>query len=781
MLADKKLTRRGFVVTSAAVAGGMAIAVRSHVAAQTPTSASPEAAAPVTDGFASDTTQSLEAGVAENAFPPVTRPQDFSVFLAILEDDTVIVRVAQPESGQGLMTQAVYNVAEELGSDIATMVPEFASPSGDWEAFNESVIVTGDTTSTFFSGRSTLPNRRNAYLQAGASARERLKAAAAARWDVAAADVSAEQSVLTNTATGETLRYGEVAVEAASIVLEAEPAIKDSSEWTLLGKGDFVKLNNELIVTGKATFGIDVRVEGMKYAALAQSPVQGGVVKSFDADAIKDMPGVIQVVEVAATTEVAEEPPVLAMMGGAQSINSAIAVVADHYWQARTALEALPIEWEYGDGAQFASVDQIQDESWARLDAGEVQPYMTIGDPAAAMADAEVITRDYWTPYSEQSMMEPLNGTAVLNDDGTMEVWMPTAEALNGYSAVQQETGIDPDKITFHQTYVGGSFGRRTNGDDSRMVAAVAKQVPGVPVQVIWSREQTFIGGRYRGAQASRVSAVLGEDGLPTTLSVLSVAGNMSGWFSSPLLQGNPIANVEVGSAAINSHLITGPYRGPGYNSAAFILDSFVDELSYEAGIDPLEYRIKLYEPYFDPGYVRALKVAGEKIGWGAELPKGEGIGIAIHNWAQNLQEDPPFLGSTQVTAAHVKVDQDGTLHVLRLEVVPDVGTIINKDAVDQQMVGGTIFGLNMALNEELTLEDGALVETNFDTYPMLRMGDMPEINVHYDALTGDPRYSEAGEAPVGPVGPAIANAIFAAIGTRVRAMPFRKADLTWS
>jgi len=392
----------------------------------------------------------------------------------------------------------------------------------------------------------------------------------------------------------------------------------------------------------------------------------------------------------------------------------------------------------------------------------------------------EVITREYWTPYSEHAMMEPLNGTAVVRDN-TLEIWIPTAESLQGYSAVQQETGFDPENIIFHPTYVGGSFGRRTNGDDARMVAAVAKAIPGVPVHVIWTREQTFIGGRYRAAVATRGKAVLGEDGIPTALTLESVAGNQAGWFASPLLQGNPIPNIAVGMAPINTHLLAGPYRGPGYNAAGFILDTFIDELAYEAGIDPLEYRLRLFEPYFDPGYVRTLKVAAEKIGWGATLPKGEGLGIAIANWSQDLQADPPFLGSTTATAAHVKVDQDGTLHVVRLEVVPDLGTVINYDAVDQQIHGGTIFGLNMALNEELTLQDGALVETNFDTYPMLRMADMPEITVHFDALTGDPRYSEAGEVPVGPVGPAIGNAIYAAIGKRVREMPFRKADLTWS
>jgi isoquinoline 1-oxidoreductase beta subunit len=776
MLTDKKLTRRGFLVSSSAIAGGFALSVSAlgrRAGGQTPVAATPAAGAPSLAD-----TQNLAAGVASGEFPPMSRPEDLSIWLAILEDDTVVVRVPQPESGQGLMTQAVYNVAEELASDISKMVPEFASPSLDWAGFND--LVLGDVTSVFFAGRSTVMNRRTAYFQAGASARERLKAAAAARWGVTAADVTVANSVLTNTKTGDTLRYGEVAQEAAAVTLDAEPAIKDPSEWTLLGKGDFGKLNNELIITGKATYGIDVQIEGMKYAALAQSPVQGGVLKSYDFNAIKDMPGVIKVVEVAATAEVNDDPPILAMNGAMQAINSAVAVVADHYWQAHQALAALPIEWDPGDGAKWATIDQVKQSAFDRIDAGEVQPYMTIGDPAPALAAGTVISHDYWTPYSEHSMMEPLNGTALMDGD-TLEIWMPTSESLQAYSAVQQETGLDPANITFHPTYVGGSFGRRTNGDDARMVAAVAKQLPGVPVHVIWTREETFIGGRYRAAVATRAKAVLGDDGLPTVLTLESVAGNQAGWFASPLLQGNPIPNVAVGMAPINTHLLAGPYRGPGYNAAGFILDSFVDELAYEAGIDPLEYRIKLYEPYFDPGYVRALKVAAEKIGWGKTLPKGEGLGIAIANWSQDLQQDPPFLGSTTVTAAHVKVDQDGTLHVLRLEVVPELGTVINYDATDQQIHGGTVFGLNMALNEELTLDNGALVETNFDKYPMLRMGDMPEINVHFDALTGDPRYSEAGEVPVGPVGPAIANAIFAAIGKRVREMPFRTADLTWS
>jgi isoquinoline 1-oxidoreductase beta subunit len=240
------------------------------------------------------------------------------------------------------------------------------------------------------------------------------------------------------------------------------------------------------------------------------------------------------------------------------------------------------------------------------------------------------------------------------------------------------------------------------------------------------------------------------------------------------------IPNATAGWENINTHILTGPYRGPGYNSASFMIESFTDELAEAAGIDELEYRLNLYSKWIDPGWVKVLETLKEKTEWGKALPEGHAQGIAICNWAAELQSDPPFFGSTVGCVAHVEVTKDGTLTVHSLDVAFDLGKVTNKDAVLAQLQGGTLFGYNMSMNEGLTLDKGAFVEKNFDKYPVFRMADVPEVNIHFDALSGDDRYSETGEVGVGPVGPAIANAVYKVTGKRMRETPFRKFDLSW-
>jgi isoquinoline 1-oxidoreductase subunit beta len=612
-------------------------------------------------------------------------------------------------------------------------------------------------------------------LQAGASARERLKAAAAEKWGVDVAEVEAENSVLTNSSTGETLRFGEVVTQAAAIELEAEPELKPESEWTILGKRSLGKYQNPLIVTGKATYGIDVIQENMLYAALMQSPVQGGRLKSYDFEAIKDMPGVHSVVVV----DPDEKRPegAVPVPFGSQPAQAGVAVVAEHYWQARKALEALPVEWEDGDGAKWTDDQMMREAAFEALDGAELETLVELGDISDIDEQTTVVEAEYWTPYTDNAPIEPLNGTALVTDE-RVDLWHPTQHTQQAWALAVEETGVAPENVHVHPTFIGGAFGRRVFGDDVRMVVAIARQVKGRPVHVIWSREEMFRQGRYRSAYASRFKAGLGSDGLPVAWESKAAGDGvfLSYYHDGPMTTA-VVPNVSVQLQRMPFHILPGPNRGPGYNTFAFMVESFVDEMAHAAGQDPLEYRLQLYANYRDPGWVKCLEVVGEKSGWGKELPKGQGMGVAISNWSMT----ETHFGTTVATVAQVEVSQEGELKINQIDVAFDTGKIMNEDAVRAQYEGGTIWGMNLAVNEGLTVENGRIVEGNFDVYPMMRMADIPQINVHLDALTGHDRFGEIGESPVGPVGPAIANAIFAATGKRVRSMPFRNEDLSWS
>jgi len=368
--------------------------------------------------------------------------------------------------------------------------------------------------------------------------------------------------------------------------------------------------------------------------------------------------------------------------------------------------------------------------------------------------------------------------------DDAVEGWCPTQDTIQAYWVTIDETGVAPENVTLHQTYVGGGFGRRTMGDDVRMVVAVAKEYPGVPVKTIWSREECFAQGRYRTPVQTRFRAVLGADGYPLAVdSTLAFTGSSpqfqlpNGWIDAPYFTSGVIPNVRLALTAMPVNVLNGAYRGPCYNSNAFSVETFIDECAVAAGTDPLEYRLKLVSMW-DKSWADCLRVAADKAGWGGELPPGEGRGIAITSWPLASVHD---FGSVCCVVARVQVSRAGELSVRQVDVAFDCGRVANADAVRSQIEGGMLFGMNMSLNERLTIRNGAIVESNFHEYPILRMGDhLPEIRVHFDALSGHDRFAIMGEVPVGPIGPAIGNAIYQATGKRLRSTPFRKHDLAW-
>jgi isoquinoline 1-oxidoreductase beta subunit len=750
--AASRLSRRSFVVSTLAASGALML------------------------GF------SEESDAAEGQALPWDKPNpqgavEFTPWLSIAPDDTVTVRVTTPDIGNGVMTQAAAFVMEELGCSWDKIRPEYASTNRDY--LNDAVYSKVAGITGYFSGRSTGPDRMKTYMQVAASARERLKAAAAQQWGVNSADVVAQNGNLSHAQSGRRMRFGEALPRAARVRLETEPQPKDRSQWTFLGKKSPAKVQIPEIVNGAAVYGMDIRLSNMVYAALRQSPVQGGKLRAFDAAAVKAMPGVLAVVAVRPEENKPTELKTPFPIGFSRGAHG-IAVIAEHYWQARTALDALPVQWDDGPGAQWKSTEQMYQSLHQAVNRTGGKPEKNTGDVAAAFkGNTKIVEATYLTPYCEQAPMEPLNGTALVEKD-RVEVWHPSQHSQMAFLVAADEAGVAPQNVHFHQTYVGGGFGRRIFGDDVRMVVAVAKQFPGRPVHVIWSREEATRQGRYRAAMASKLKACLGPDGLPTGLVARAAGGpgfSVNGLADTALM--GVIPNIEVNSEVVPFHILTGPYRGPGYNSNAFMVETFLDECAHAAGIDPLDYRIKLYGKWGDVGWVKCLEEVKKKSGWGEPLSKGQGRGVAVANWGMHGAADA---GTTVATVAKVEVSRDGKLKILQLDVAFDTGRVMNEDAVRVELEGGTLFGLNMTLNEELTIHNGRVVEGNFDTYPMLRMAQVPKtIGVHFGGLSDNPRYNEIGEPPAGSVGPAVGNAIFAATGKRLRSTPFRKHDLSWT
>jgi isoquinoline 1-oxidoreductase beta subunit len=731
-----RVTRREFIVATSIVGGGMAIGLL-----------------PRADAAA-------EGAVAAELTP----------WIVIGADNVVTVRVPGPESGTGNSTQAAMFVAEELDCAWGDVRVEPISFNRNTREGNLYLGATGIWST--FAGAGASGDVMKALTQAGASARERLRAAAAARWKVPVREVEASAGVLSHSKSKRHARYGELAAAAAAIKLPKEPAPKPRERWSLLTRQKLPMVHARSVVEGTAVYGMDVQIPGMLHAALLQCPVHGGKLKSYDFEKIKGMPGVrgVAVVDPDEPRRELKKPADWANT----KAQSGIAVVAEHYWQASKALEAMPVSWDFGPGTQWKTTQQIYDALYARLKEPAADLLSDVGDAPRLIGapDANLVEASYHTPLCDHAVMEPLNGTALVTED-RVELWHPAAMVIQALVIASEETGVPPENIHFHTPLVGGSFGRRVNCDDVRMVVAVAKKFRGTPIHVVWSREETFRQGKYRDLHAVRMRAALGPDGLPEALVTHVAAWKpvMFGMSDAVYVRG-PIPNVRIETSNVETHILTGQYRGPGYNSHCFFVECFIDECAAKAGVDPLEYRRRLLASWPDTGWLKCLEVAAKHAGWGTALPADQARGIAIGNFGGGGE---PHAGMTVAAVATVEVTGARELRVRSLDLAFDCGQVLNMDAVRSQLEGSAVFGLNMCLNEEINIENGRVVEGNFDTYPMLRLADIPRIHIHAEALSGHERYGNAGEAGVGVIGPAIANAVFAACGVRMRKMPFRQ------
>jgi isoquinoline 1-oxidoreductase beta subunit len=651
--------------------------------------------------------------------------------------------------GEGVFTSMPMLIAEELECDWTKVRAEYASAN---RSLRENRVY-----QRFATGGSGAVRRSREYLQqAGASARARLIAAAAQEWSVPASQCRAENGTVVHAASGRRVNYGAIAAAAAKVKIDAEPAIKTSDQFRLLGKSQ-KRLDVPLKVNGSATFGIDVRLPDMLYASVVTCPVYGGKLKSYNFDAIKNMPGVHAAVE----------------------IPNGVAVVANSFWRAKTALEVMPVEWDLGEHAQASSEAFRQAFRAALNESGTVASEK--GDALTAIKGAaKVVEADYEAPYLAHATMEPMNCTAHVTPE-RVEIWVGTQNPEGALAAAAEITGVAPENVYVHNCFLGGGFGRRFYNDDVRQAVAVAKAV-GRPVKLIWTREEDMRHDFYRPMSAIRFRAGLDANGTPVALLNRSVTHSILSWFRPDAVKsGIDRTSVEglnnmsygfehqrVEHLIKNTHVPVAFWRSVGSSQNAFALESFVDEVAHAGGKDPVELRRVLLKGHAD--WLHVLDTVAEKANWGKALPQGTAQGVAIHE----------SFGSIVAQVAEVAVSKRGEVRVERVVCAVDCGHVVNPLNVDEQMESGIVYGLTAAFYGQIRIDKGRAVEGNFDDYQMLRINQMPEVETHL-ALSGGDKWGGIGEPSVPPLAPAVCNAIFKITGKRIRSLPLMNHDLSWA
>jgi isoquinoline 1-oxidoreductase subunit beta len=708
--------------------------------------------------------------------PPADGGVEVNPWIVIGPDDRVLIRVNQSEMGQGVMTSNPMMICEELECDWSKVQAVYADPNRHVRENNIYDHLHTEASSSVRLGRVL-------YQQAGASARERLKAAAAQQWGVPVAEVTSKNSVLTHQPTGRTLRYGEIAAKAAAIKLDKEPAIKPPDQYTLIGTR-VRRFDVELKSRVEAVYGIDIRLPGMVYAATKQPPSYGGWLKSFDFEAIRSRPGVIAAIPMEG-------------LGAA----SGIAVVADSWWHAKTALDAMPITWDPGPNANRSSSDLFE-QYRAALDHRGPMP-VDEGDVEAALrGSTKIIEAEYHLPHQAHAQMEPPNCTARLTADRA-EVWLGTQTPDYATVRTAKLTGLPTDKVFVYNCFEGGGFGRGGMHGELEQAITIAKALGGRPVKVLWTREEDLghVNG-YHPMGVARLTAGLGPDGMPLGLWV-RVAGNDA-------LEGTPLIEFGKHKAKLAHQLLRGfhlfPYdvpnlrvevstmktfvpcatwRSTGTYANVFYLESFVEEMARAAGRDPIEYRRALisraspgsFEDNAKADWLKALDLVAEKAGWGRQLPRGTGIGFAI----DDRKAVAPRGIALVAMGVRVSVSPSGSVTIERMDIVHDRGhAIVNPEAAERQIRGMMAWSLGPVFNQEISFRDGVVEQTNFDTYVPIRMNEFPrQISINY--IKTDRWISGIGEEVVPLVAPAILNAIHMATGKRVRSVPLRNHDLSWT
>lgn len=716
------LSRRRFLIGTAAAAGGFSLGFHLPFAAQ---------------------------AQERNAILP-----EVNAWVLIHPDDTVVVRIARSEMGQGTLTGLAQLVAEELECDWSKVTTEYPTPG---ESLRRNRIW-----GNFSTGGSRGIRESHEYVrQGGATAREMLVAAAATLWKVPVQECSAANSVITHNPSGRTVTYGAVASLAAHMQPPASVRLKDPKDWKIAGK-PLPRLDTRDKLTGKQVYGVDLQLPGMLNASIKACPVFGGKVASFDAAAVSGMPGVRKVVQVDET---------------------AVAVVADTWWQAHSALNALPIVWDEGPNTNVTS-ETIAAMLREGLDAEEAVVGTAIGDVRAALAEsAKVVTATYSFPYQAHATMEPMNATARYTTD-KCEVWVPTQNGETSLVAAAEASGLPMEQCEVYKLHLGGGFGRRGAYQEYvRQAVRLAKEFSGTPVKLIWSREEDMLHGAYHPVTQCRLRAAIDKQGNVSAFH-MRISGQSILWSLRAEVRetgrdpavfqglndggaegafGYTIPNLLIDHAMRNPPVPPGFWRGVNLNQNALYVECFMDELAHEAGIDPLEFRRKLLVNH--PNHLAVLDAVAERIGW--EKPAGNGI-------HRGLAQIMGF-GSYVAAAAEVSVT-DGQLKIHRIVAATDPGHIVNPAQAERQVEGSFVYGLSACLYGECTINGGRVEQENFDTYEVMRMDQMPAVETIL--MPSGNFWGGVGEPTIAVAGPAVLNAVFAATGKRIRQLPLKNNSL---
>jgi isoquinoline 1-oxidoreductase beta subunit len=687
-----------------------------------------------------------------------------NTWIMVSRDNRVTVVVPHQDMGQGSMTALAQMVADELDAEwsLVSVIEApaheaFANPNvlkglvGDYSQSTVGAVVdhfmpkVARAMDVMITGGSSAVRGTGQYTMrpAGAAVRDMLVRAAAAGWKVAPGELTTAESHVLHAASGRKIAYGELIEAAAQLDPPAKPQLKTPDRFTVMGKS-VARLDVPDKVNGATKFAIDTRLDGMKYAAIRHSPVFGGTIQGIDKAAVLNRPGVHAVVELPASK------PNMLSFGGS---DVAVAVVADDTWQAETAVRALPVTFAEGANAGMSTEGMFAD--FEKAVAGEpAKDLRKQGDTEAALKGAKrLVEAQYRVPFLDHAAMEPHSTTALVRMDGTAEIWTGSQAPLMARTEVAHALGLKADQVVLHNHPIGGGFGRKMQLDSAVQAARIAAAMPGTPVKLTWSREEDIQHGKYRPACLSRFRAALDDEGNPVAWL------NVYNWHDDPAaLIPYGIANQHIGYVEAKAAVPTGPWRSVGHSRHAFFQESFVDELAQAAGADPYQYRRRLLA--HSPRHQAVLDMAAEKGAWGTPLPAGAGRGIAFHE----------SFNSITAQVAEVSTGPGGALRVDRVVCVIDCGTAINPDTVEAQVQGGVLYGLSAALYGEITIKDGRVQQSNFDSYRVLRMADAPRVEAHI--LQSGAVMGGVGEPGTPAVAPAVANAVFAATGQRMRTLP---------
>ncbi|GAB3347133.1 xanthine dehydrogenase family protein molybdopterin-binding subunit [Lysobacter tyrosinilyticus] len=715
----KHFSRRDFLKTSAVVGGGLVV------------------------GFVIPGARRFAFADPAAAFVP-------NAFLRVGSDDNVTVLIAHSEMGQGIWTALPMLIAEELDADWSKIRVEHAPAAAAYAHTAFGMQMTGGSTSTW--------SEFDRYRQAGAAARSMLMQAAATRFNVPLEQVRTENGEVI--AGAQRLRYGALADDAGKLKAPDPKSLqlKDPKHWKFIGKAT-KRLDTPEKITGRAQFGMDVQFPGLLTAVVARGPVFGAKVKSFDATAAKQVEGVRKVVQVP----------------------SGVAVVADHYWAAKLGRDALKVDWDLGEGAAMDS--QAMRAELTRLAATPGTPAAQAGDVSGALPKAKkTLSAVYAVPYLAHAPMEPLNCTVKIGKDAC-EIWTGTQFQTVDQMVASKILGLKPEQVQIHTTFLGGGFGRRATPTSDFVTEAVhVAKAAGAPVKTVWSREDDIRGGYYRPAYVHDARIGVDAKGMPIAWQH-GIAGQsiLAGTPFEAMLVKNGIDGTSVEGVADSPYLKEIPdhrvglhsphkpvpvlwWRSVGHSHSGFVMESLIDELAHEAKQDPLAYRRALLEKH--PRHLGVLNLAAEKAGWGKPLKKGRARGIAVHE----------SFGSYVAQVAEVSLEDSPqgrrSIRVHRVVCAVDCGIAVNPESIRAQMESGVAFGLSAALHSHLSFREGRVAQSNFHDYPVLRLNEMPKVEVHIVSSTE--KSGGIGETGVPPIAPAVANAVFALTGQRLRELPLQ-------